>query len=183
MPPVCSSTFLGGRRLLLRFWAPRAAGPDCRTRGRTGFRAARPHLSTGWLPPSPQSLFGKGHPWRWGVALAAGSEPSVQARGGGGAVQDHPGREASFKCVSQAGRSPRGTQASLGYHHTLSRDQPWWASRGGWQCPGEETQAQHGGAGPEGWGCWGVGVLGQPQLARATSSRAHGSLPSSSVSL
>lgn len=61
-------------------------------------------------------------------APAAGLEPSVQpwARG---AIQDHPGQEAGFRCNSQAGQRPMETLVSLGHRHTPSHDEPWWAGR------------------------------------------------------
>ena len=126
--------------------------PLCRTRGSTGLWVARPHLSMGWLPPGPQSLFGKGTtPLEMGArALAADLEPSVQA-GVRGAIQDHPGWEAGFICISQAGWSPRETLASLGYHHTLSCCENWWASLRRVATPtGRDPDTAQ--------GCWGGGA-------------------------
>lgn len=141
--------------------------PEC---SRRSLRDWTQHLEIrGYSPTSKGGMDGcrlvlifsseKRTPWRKGRGPCCRLGASVQTWAGG-AIQDHPGREAGFKRRSQAGQGP-GKRCPV--------TSPAGPAGAGWQLPKEETQTQGGGTGR---GCW--DDLPWPRPPAPGSSGGHG---------
>lgn len=151
------------------------SGPACRTRGSIlELRVAPPHVRMGRLLPGPPLLLEKGTRWRrehrlWLLVwnLLCNSEES--------SCPGPPRVGGWLPCSSQAGPSPRATLVSLGYGHTLSCAEPWWASRN--RVATHRKRPRHNtGRGREDRASWNDDL---PKPPAPGSSRGLGSLPSS----